>query len=174
MTSWCYLDCMVLQILLQLRRLERIRAEILELKQSTVAEIRSYQKPPPIVHTVMTATFLLLGHKESETKVRTALSVFASSRTVERKTKYMYLFGDHHLAAPASSSLLVKWTLIRGKNFILVETFIWHNPIMVIEEIAVAWLLQLTPVVALKDKVSAKVAIVCVLTGLEDSAGAGR
>ena len=59
-----------LQVLLQLRRLERIRAEILELKQSTVAEIRSYQKPPQIVHTVMTATFLILGHKESETKVR--------------------------------------------------------------------------------------------------------
>ena len=57
------------KILLQLRRLERIRAEILELKQSTVAEIRSYQKPPPIVHKVMTATFLVLGHKEKETKV---------------------------------------------------------------------------------------------------------
>lgn len=57
------------RILLQLRRLERIRAEILELKQSTVAEIRSYQKPPEIVHVVMTGTFLLLGHKEKETKV---------------------------------------------------------------------------------------------------------
>ena len=53
----------------QLRRLERIRAEILELKQSTVAEIRSYQKPPAIVHTVMTGTFLLLGNSEKETKV---------------------------------------------------------------------------------------------------------
>lgn len=57
------------KVLLQLRRLERIRAEILELKQSTVAEIRSYQSPPVVVHTVMTATFLLLGHKEKETKV---------------------------------------------------------------------------------------------------------
>ena len=57
------------KVLLQLRRLERIRAEILELKQSTVAEICSYQKPPPIVHTVMTATFLILGHPEEETKV---------------------------------------------------------------------------------------------------------
>ena len=57
------------KLLLQLRRLERIRAEILELKQSTVAEIRSYQKPPLPVHTVMTATLLLLGHKEKETHV---------------------------------------------------------------------------------------------------------
>ena len=56
-------------LLNRLRRLERIRHEILELKQATVAEIRSYQSPPPIVHTVMTATFLLLGHKERETKV---------------------------------------------------------------------------------------------------------
>ncbi|KAK2162247.1 hypothetical protein LSH36_101g03021 [Paralvinella palmiformis] len=56
------------KVLLHLRRLERIRAEILELKQSTVAEIRSYQKPPPVVHVVMTATFLILGHREKETK----------------------------------------------------------------------------------------------------------
>ncbi|KAL8571462.1 hypothetical protein ACOMHN_051168 [Nucella lapillus] len=56
------------KLLGRLRRLERIRHEILELKQSTVAEIRSYTKPPPIVHTVMTAVFLLLGHAEKETK----------------------------------------------------------------------------------------------------------
>ncbi|XP_064626175.1 apical junction molecule-like [Lineus longissimus] len=56
------------KLLIQLKRLERIRAEILDLKQSTVAEIRSYQKPPAAVHTVMTATFLLLGHKEKEMK----------------------------------------------------------------------------------------------------------
>ena len=58
------------QILIRLRKIQRIRSEILELKQSTVAEIRSYQSPPAVVHTVMTATFLILGHKESETKVR--------------------------------------------------------------------------------------------------------
>ena len=57
------------KLLTRLRRLERIRHEILELKQSTVAEIRSYTSPPPIVHTVMTAVFLLLGHAEKETKV---------------------------------------------------------------------------------------------------------
>ena len=60
------------KLIIQLRRLERIRAEILELKQSTVAEIRSYQKPPEIVHHVMTATFLLLDHKERETAVSEA------------------------------------------------------------------------------------------------------
>ncbi|XP_060583766.1 trichohyalin-like isoform X2 [Ruditapes philippinarum] len=56
------------EILTRLRKIQRIRSEILELKQSTVAEIRSYQKPPPVVHTVMTATFLILGHQEKETK----------------------------------------------------------------------------------------------------------
>ena len=56
-------------ILTRLRKIQRIRSEILELKQSTVAEIRSYQNPPPVVHTVMTATFMILGHKEKDTKV---------------------------------------------------------------------------------------------------------
>ena len=58
------------QLLVRLRRLERIQHEILELKQSTVAEIRSYQSPPLAVHTVMIVTFLLLGYKETETKVQ--------------------------------------------------------------------------------------------------------
>lgn len=72
------------RILFQLRRLERIRAEILELKQSTVAEIRSYSKPPAIVHTVMIATFLLHGHREKETKVNLSLSYFTiCDRTVK-------------------------------------------------------------------------------------------
>ena len=61
------------EILARLRKIQRIRSEILELKQSTVAEIRSYQKPPPVVHTVMTATFLILGHQEKETKVSSYL-----------------------------------------------------------------------------------------------------
>ena len=52
----------------RLRRLERIRQEILELKQSTISEIRSYQNPPPAVHQVMIATYLLLGYKEKPLK----------------------------------------------------------------------------------------------------------
>ena len=52
----------------RLRRLERIRQEILELKQSTISEIRSYQNPPPAVHQVMIATYLLLGYQEKPLK----------------------------------------------------------------------------------------------------------
>lgn len=66
----------------RLKRLERIRHEILELKQSTVAEIRSYTNPPPVVHSVMTAVFLLLGHKEKETKVGLTLFVLSHSLPV--------------------------------------------------------------------------------------------
>ena len=36
----------------RLKRLEKLRAEILELKQSTISEIRSYGNPPPAVHKV--------------------------------------------------------------------------------------------------------------------------
>lgn len=64
------------KLLTRLKRLERIRHEILELKQATVAEIRSYQNPPPVVHKVMTATFLLLGHQEKETKVLYSIGLF--------------------------------------------------------------------------------------------------
>ncbi|XP_072170392.1 uncharacterized protein [Diadema setosum] len=54
------------KMLLSLKRLKRLRDEILNLKQSTVAEIRSYSKPPPQVHKVMISTYLLLGNKEKQ------------------------------------------------------------------------------------------------------------
>ena len=43
-----------------------MRAKIEELKQSTIAEIRSYSDPPASVGEVMRATFLLLGESYSD------------------------------------------------------------------------------------------------------------
>ena len=48
----------------------------MELKQSTIAELRSYQKPIPVIHNVMIATYLLLGTSEKETKVNIAFVIF--------------------------------------------------------------------------------------------------
>ena len=57
------------KMLLSLKRLKRLKDEILNLKQSTVAEIRSYSKPPKAVHRVMIGTYLLLGNKEKSLQV---------------------------------------------------------------------------------------------------------
>lgn len=53
----------------RLRRLKRLRHEVLAMDQKTISEIKSYPKPPAPVHGVMAATFLLLGNKESDLKV---------------------------------------------------------------------------------------------------------
>ncbi|KAL4227492.1 hypothetical protein ACF0H5_012936 [Mactra antiquata] len=52
----------------RLRRLKRLRHEVLGMDQKTISEIRSYPKPPVAVHAVMAATFLLLGNREAEMK----------------------------------------------------------------------------------------------------------
>ncbi|KAK7496944.1 hypothetical protein BaRGS_00011924 [Batillaria attramentaria] len=49
-----------------LRRLKLYLHKILELKPMTVSEIHSYKRPRPRVHTVMKATYLLLGEKEKQ------------------------------------------------------------------------------------------------------------
>lgn len=54
----------------RLKKLQKLLHAILDLDQSTIMEIRGYAKPPPIVHTVMVSTLLLLGHWKDETKVR--------------------------------------------------------------------------------------------------------
>ena len=53
----------------RLRRLKRLRHEVLDMDQKTISEMRSYPKSPQAVHSVMAATFLLLGNKESDLKV---------------------------------------------------------------------------------------------------------
>ena len=46
-----------------------MRAKIEELKQSTIAEIKSYSDPPASVGEVMKATFLLLGESYNDIQV---------------------------------------------------------------------------------------------------------
>ncbi|KAL4221367.1 hypothetical protein ACF0H5_019626 [Mactra antiquata] len=54
-------------LLERLKKLQKLLHAVLDLDQSTIMEIRGYSKPPPIVHTVMETTLLLLGHWKDET-----------------------------------------------------------------------------------------------------------
>lgn len=59
-----------------LRRLKHYMHKILELKPATVSEIYSYNRPLPIVHTVMKATYLLLGEREKQLQVSDPIAAF--------------------------------------------------------------------------------------------------
>ncbi|KAK3599341.1 hypothetical protein CHS0354_009834 [Potamilus streckersoni] len=52
-----------------LRQLNRFAHDILEMKQTTIAELRSYKKPPEVVKDVMTGTFLMLGERRDYIEV---------------------------------------------------------------------------------------------------------
>ncbi|KAL3855588.1 hypothetical protein ACJMK2_014795 [Sinanodonta woodiana] len=52
----------------RLKRLQKLRQGVLELKQNIIAEIRSYIHTPEEVFKMMKATLLLLGNNEDETK----------------------------------------------------------------------------------------------------------
>jgi len=54
------------RLLSRLQTNERMRHEILALKQPTISEIRSYNTPPKPVRLVMMATYLLLGEPEND------------------------------------------------------------------------------------------------------------
>ena len=53
-----------------LLKLNRFAHNILEMKQSTISELRSYKKPPEVVGDVMMATFILLGEKRINVQVQ--------------------------------------------------------------------------------------------------------
>ena len=52
-----------------LQKLHKLRRMILDMDRWTIAEIRSYSRPPPVVHTVLQAALLLLGEDERTTSV---------------------------------------------------------------------------------------------------------
>ncbi|KAL8620042.1 hypothetical protein ACOMHN_015324 [Nucella lapillus] len=52
----------------RLQLLDRLLHEVRNLDQQTITEIRHYSHPPQVVHSVMMATLLLLGHFDEETK----------------------------------------------------------------------------------------------------------
>ncbi len=60
---------LVNSFLAQLQRLRKLRHPILELNQATIAEIKSYSKPPEVVHKVMKATFIVLGDNKDSLMV---------------------------------------------------------------------------------------------------------
>ena len=57
-------------LLYHLRELTRLREAISEMNRSLISEIHRYPTPPPIVHQVMTAVFILLGESPNKMKVR--------------------------------------------------------------------------------------------------------
>lgn len=58
------------KMLEQLKRIEKLRHDIMELNQRTIAEIRSYSTPPEPIFKVMRTTFIILGETEAQTKVK--------------------------------------------------------------------------------------------------------
>lgn len=56
------------KLMQKLRRLEKLKKEIMALDQRTISEIRSYKTPIPAIHEVMIATYIILGYKEKELK----------------------------------------------------------------------------------------------------------
>lgn len=49
-----------------LKHLNKIAHDVLEMKQTTIAELRSYKYPPDVIVDVMRSTFLMLGEKKEE------------------------------------------------------------------------------------------------------------
>ena len=49
--------------------MEIMKKKISGLRQSVISEIRSYNTPPEGVHSVMMATYILLGTRKKEVKV---------------------------------------------------------------------------------------------------------
>ncbi|XP_066286953.1 uncharacterized protein [Branchiostoma lanceolatum] len=54
------------EILEKIKRLDKLRHAIMAMNQTTIAEIKTYNNPPPAVYKVMMATFLLLGNTKAQ------------------------------------------------------------------------------------------------------------
>ncbi|OAF70210.1 hypothetical protein A3Q56_02029 [Intoshia linei] len=121
-----------INVLMQLRRLERIRAEILKLTQPTVAEIKSYNKPPEAVHQIMIATFTLLGHSVQETKIwKTVQALISKTGKMGLKRRCLGCEPDKLLEknAIAAKKIIIKYDLdeIRDVSAGTATFYLWVN-----------------------------------------------
>ncbi|XP_077974673.1 uncharacterized protein LOC120330088 isoform X2 [Styela clava] len=88
----------------QIADMERIRAAVRDLRQSVVSELRSYGKPPRMVHTVMLCTYLLLGVKEEKDLRRwQAIKTLLSQRGKNALKNLMMRFDRHHVKPEVAS-----------------------------------------------------------------------
>jgi len=56
-------------LLLLFEQVERMKSIVMQLKQPTISEVRSYSHPPAAIRNVMEATFILLGEDKTAMKV---------------------------------------------------------------------------------------------------------
>ena len=57
------------------RRLAELKHDILDMDRKTMSEMRSYNRPPMILHRVLQAALLLLGEDEETTSVGNELNI---------------------------------------------------------------------------------------------------
>ncbi|CAH1787326.1 unnamed protein product [Owenia fusiformis] len=123
---------MAKHILKQLQRIEVLKRDVLNLDQRTISELKSYSKPPPLVHTVMTAVFLLLGNQEKE--LQTWVSVQAligktGRESLKRKvTEFRVDFVQHEVIMRAQHILAVyELPEVTAVSAGLATFFVWAN-----------------------------------------------
>jgi hypothetical protein len=79
---------MATKIYEQLKRIEKLKHEVMNLDQKTIAELKSYAQPPDAVHQVMAATFLLLGSPERSLMVRQGITMITARLTCNFSINY--------------------------------------------------------------------------------------
>ena len=67
------------RLLASLERIAKLSVPLLHMNQATMAEIKSYQSPPRLVHRVCVTMLLLLGEREEALKVWSFLYFLHSS-----------------------------------------------------------------------------------------------
>ncbi|XP_013404632.1 uncharacterized protein LOC106169646 [Lingula anatina] len=86
------------RVLEHLRHIEKLRHDILNLDQKTIAEIRSYSNPPDAVHQVMVASYLLLGLTEDQVKEWRSVQAFMGKTGKESLKRMVSQFNVEKLA----------------------------------------------------------------------------
>ena len=85
--SSCRTFIRVCQLYCRLKKLQKLLHAVLNLDQSTIAEIRGYNSPPAGIHEVMKATLLVLGFWEEETHVSFENWKILSNKEFAKETK---------------------------------------------------------------------------------------
>ncbi|XP_078611098.1 uncharacterized protein LOC144881720 isoform X1 [Branchiostoma floridae x Branchiostoma japonicum] len=120
------------KMLILIKQMDKLRQEVMNIKQSTIAEIRSYKNASEPVHKVMTATFLLLGEHEKDIKDWSALKILVGKSgkdALKQRVEHCNVAKIPAAVATKVQEMLVPFRLeeVRDHSAGAATFFLWAN-----------------------------------------------
>ncbi|ESP05579.1 hypothetical protein LOTGIDRAFT_228104 [Lottia gigantea] len=115
-----------------LQELKNCAHDICKMEQTTISELRSYHHPPPCVHDVMAATYMLMGYSEDRLGDWNEIQAYLGQLTRDKLIRQIGEFDTKHvneITASRVKSILQAYTLeeVKDASYGAATFYVWAD-----------------------------------------------